>query len=368
LGAINALNLLDGVDGLATSVGIVLSISIAAIAVFTGHRTEAFLALAMAGALTGFLVYNRPPASIFLGDAGSMLIGLVLGMLAIRSSLKGPTIVALAAPTALWAIPILDVSMAILRRKLTGQSIYTTDRGHLHHLVHRRGFRGWHTVLVIGLLCLVTSVAAVISVYLHNEALAIGTVGIVFGTLVVTRIFGHHECRLLERRARQFVLSLSPAGRHRSHRNSQLQSRVQGSRQWEELWETLTHFAERFDLSSVQLNVTMPAISEEYHATWQRKEHPADSKLWRSEIPLLVGDAFVGRLSIAGACHGESACVWMGELIAGLKPFETHMLEILGDELAAGQHSDAPVDWAMSGAATSPNVPPGSTEVSEFEI
>lgn len=366
LGAINALNLLDGVDGLATSVGIVLSISIAAIAVFTGHRTEAFLALAMAGALTGFLVYNRPPASIFLGDAGSMLIGLVLGMLAVRSSLKGPTIVALAAPTALWAIPILDVSMAIVRRKLTGQSIYTTDRGHLHHLVLRRGFRGWHTVLVIGLLCMVTSVAAVISVYLHNEALAMGTVGIVFGTLVVTRIFGHHECRLVERHARQFVLSLSPSASHRRNRHVPLQSRIQGSRQWEELWETLTHFAERFDLSDIQLNVTMPALAEEYHASWKRKVHPAESKLWRSEIPLLAGDAFVGRLCITGACHGESTCVWMGELIAGLKPFETHMLEILKDEFDASQPSDGSEDLAMSGAGTSPNVPLGSTEDSEL--
>ncbi|MBI2480748.1 MAG: undecaprenyl/decaprenyl-phosphate alpha-N-acetylglucosaminyl 1-phosphate transferase, partial [Planctomycetia bacterium] len=120
LGAINALNLLDGMDGLATSVGFVVSLAVSALAMLAGHPSEAFLALAIAGGLAGFLVYNSPPASIFLGDAGSMLIGLVLGALAIRGSLKGPATILLAAPTAIWAIPILDVSMAILRRRLTG--------------------------------------------------------------------------------------------------------------------------------------------------------------------------------------------------------------------------------------------------------
>ena len=341
LGAIYALNLLVGADGLATSVGFVLSVSIGTIAVMTGHRTEAFLALALAGALTGFLVYNRPPASIFLGDAGSMLIGLVIGMLAIRSSLKGPATVALAAPTALLAIPIFDVGMAILRRRLTGRSIYTTDRGHLHHLVHRRGFEGWSKVGVIAILCLVTSVGAVISVYMHNESLAVGATFVVFGTLVAARVFGHHELSLLDKRAKHFVRSLLPSAKRRSRQQTQLLTHVQGNRQWEELWETLTRFAERFDLSAIQLNVTMPAIEEEYHAVWKRKQHPPESTLWRSEIPLLSGKATVGRLQITGACHGDSVCVWMGELIAGLKPFESHMLEILNDEAESKRELDA---------------------------
>ena len=153
LGAINALNLIDGVDGLATGVGIVLSVCIAAIAAFIGHTTEAFLALSMAGALGGFLFYNRAPASIFLGDAGSMLIGLVVGALAIRGSFKGPATAALAVPMAIWAIPIFDVAMAILRRHLTGRSIYTTDRAHLHHSLLKRGFSSTKTATIIGLLC-----------------------------------------------------------------------------------------------------------------------------------------------------------------------------------------------------------------------
>ena len=89
LGAINALNLIDGVDGLASTTGIVLSLSVAAVTYILGGRPDGMLiSLALAGALTGFLMYNFPPARMFLGDSGSMLIGLVLGCVALKCSLK----------------------------------------------------------------------------------------------------------------------------------------------------------------------------------------------------------------------------------------------------------------------------------------
>jgi UDP-GlcNAc:undecaprenyl-phosphate GlcNAc-1-phosphate transferase len=79
-----------------------------------------------------------------------MLIGLVLGALAIRGSFKGPASVALVAPIAIWAIPILDVVMAILRRRLTGRSIYIPDRGHLHHMLLKRGYSSSTTASMVG--------------------------------------------------------------------------------------------------------------------------------------------------------------------------------------------------------------------------
>ncbi|MFG0333296.1 MAG: glycosyltransferase family 4 protein, partial [Maioricimonas sp. JB049] len=96
LGAINSLNLIDGVDGLAGTVAAILSITIAVLAGMTGQAADAIFAWALAGGVLGFLAWNLPPARIYLGDAGSMLVGLVLGVLAIRSSLKGPATVAMA--------------------------------------------------------------------------------------------------------------------------------------------------------------------------------------------------------------------------------------------------------------------------------
>ncbi|MBS0201582.1 MAG: undecaprenyl/decaprenyl-phosphate alpha-N-acetylglucosaminyl 1-phosphate transferase [Planctomycetes bacterium] len=334
LGAINSLNLIDGIDGLASSVGVILSMSIAGMAWMTGHDTEAIIALALCGALLGFLVYNFPPASIYLGDAGSMLIGLLLGALAIRSSLKGPATVALAAPTVMWTIPILDVGMAILRRKLTGRSIYHTDRGHLHHCLLRQGFSNRTTLFWIGLLCVFTAFGSLASVASQNEWLAISSAVMVFAVLLITRWFGNVEVALLGCRIRSLVLSVfhvpqagSAAFRVPVH------TRFTGTRDWEDLWNTLTEYAERFDLCSVQLNVQLPAWNEDYHVNWVRRDQVDDQHEWSTELPLISNDLTVGRLQIRGRCNHGSVCTWMGELIAGLKPFEAHLLSLLEDQL-----------------------------------
>ena len=109
VGAINALNLIDGVDGLACTTGIVLSLSIAAATfIYAGRPDGLLISMVLAGGLSGFLIYNFPPARMFLGDSGSMLIGLILGAVALKCSLKEYTATALLMPTAIWAIPLFD--------------------------------------------------------------------------------------------------------------------------------------------------------------------------------------------------------------------------------------------------------------------
>lgn len=347
LGAVNALNLLDGMDGLATSVGIVLSIALTVMAILTGHVGDAILVAAIGGSLLGFLIYNLPPASIFLGDAGSMLIGLILGSLAIRSSLKGPATVALAAPTAIWAIPIMDVGMAILRRKLTGRSIYHADRGHLHHSLTRRGYTTLASVAVIGMLCGFTAFAAVISVYSEHESLAVVAVLVVVATLAVTRLFGHQEFLLLFRRTRQIGLSLVQFRQTQQKPSRELHARLLGTQEWEELWSMLTGFAEKFQLDVVQLNIHLPAVDEDYHATWQRNGSPDMALAWHTEIPFLVSGKAVGRLKITSSHIDGSSCLWIGELISALKPFELDLQSIVEeclDRMTSGRDLEDSVD------------------------
>ncbi len=156
LGAINSLNLIDGMDGLLTSVALITCISFGSIALLGGKDVTACVAFALAGALLAFLWFNFPPATIFLGDSGSMLIGLTIGVVAIDSSLKRPATIALATPAALLTLPILDTIAAILRRKLTGRSIYSTDRGHLHHRLLDRFVHPRRVLLVVSACCLAT--------------------------------------------------------------------------------------------------------------------------------------------------------------------------------------------------------------------
>lgn len=343
VGAINALNLIDGMDGLAGSVGVVLSLAIAVMAWMTGHAADALVALTLAGAIAGFLVYNLPPASVFLGDSGSMLIGLVLGALAIHSSIKGAATVALAAPTVIWAIPILDVSMAIIRRKLTGRSIYETDRGHLHHCLQRSGHSGPKTVLLIAALCTATCVGALIGVAQNSEWLALLTVLVVVAVLVVCRVFGTAEFLLMWTRAKSITRSMMKLPRQ-DETTPRLpeRARLTGTRDWDDLWETVTVYAERFDLSLVQLNVNLPALNEEYHVHWHRRRGGPEHLEWTTEIPLLAGDVTVGRLRIRGQPSEGSVCSWIGELVSGLRPFEAQMVSLVVEQFEESTRLESP--------------------------
>src|SRR5262249_17740010 len=112
LGAVNSMNLLDGMDGLLGTVSVLIAIALPVRAVLRGDWVGACLAGVMAGAVLGFLRYNAPPASIFLGDAGSMLLGLLLGALALRCTQQTTGTVPLAVPMALFALPIFDTAVA----------------------------------------------------------------------------------------------------------------------------------------------------------------------------------------------------------------------------------------------------------------
>lgn len=331
LGAINALNLIDGVDGLATSIGVVFSLALGSMAFATGHEFDALLALTLAGSLAGFLIFNFPPARIFLGDSGSMVIGLVLGVLAIRASLKGPATVALAAPTAVWTVLIFDVSMAIVRRKLTGRSLYTTDRGHLHHTLLRKGVSGTRIVIWVGFLCAICGAGALASVCYQNDLLAILSAVAVIGALVLTRFFGYSEVSLLVRSFRSFAGSLLRFSNRTRNDSQPICSRIQGDREWHVLWNRITEYAEQHDLCMVQLNVNLPALHEEYHAVWKRKHGSEQDQMWHTTLPLMAGHQSIGRLRLAGLANpAVSMSEWLAELVAGLKPFEEEVLEKAG--------------------------------------
>ncbi len=330
LGAINALNLIDGVDGLASTTGIILSLSVAAVTYILGGRTDGLLiSLALAGALSGFLIYNFPPARMFLGDSGSMLIGLILGCVALKCSVKQYAAVALIMPTAIWAIPIFDVAMAILRRRLTGRSIYATDRGHLHHCLARRGHTGVRLLLFVGALCSLTGAGAIAAAAFGSDLIAVVGVLTALMILIVTRSFGHAEMHLLANRVRRFggsLLQKSVGPRPLLHDE---QVRLQGKGQWEDLWQTLTKFAEEQGLDRVELMISLPVFGEEYHATWRTRSEVEHHEAWRSDIPLIVDGLRVGHIKIAGSVGPDSIRSWMLEKINGLATFEAQLIRII---------------------------------------
>lgn len=319
LGAINSLNLLDGLDGLLGSVGAIICLALVAMAVASGHWATAAVAACLLGALLAFLCFNFPPASIYLGDCGSMLIGLVVGVLAIQSSLKAPATVAMAAPAALMTIPIFDSLAAITRRRLTGRSIYTTDRGHIHHSMLSRGLSGTRVLLVIGTLCSLIVVGVLASLILRSELLAVIAGLTVVFVLIVTRLFGHAEFLLLKER----LLECCTPGRQVNGRTRQMEVRLQGSADWKLFWLSLTTHAEDLKLQSMCLDVNAPAIHESYHARWGRSSREEEmTTLWRAELPLMVNGQVIGRLELTGLPDEQPISSKVATLSTWVEAFE----------------------------------------------
>lgn len=161
VGITNLVNLIDGVDGLAGGIGLMLM----TLLVYVGYQSGSFVFLAagMSGALLGFLMFNFPPAKIYLGDGGAYFIGFQIGAFSLVNSHKGAVVAALTAPLFVLALPIVDTSLAILRRGLHGLPVFRPDRRHLHHQMLRTGMSRRQVVLsfyAVTLVCLVMGFAA----------------------------------------------------------------------------------------------------------------------------------------------------------------------------------------------------------------
>ena len=196
LGAINAFNLIDGADGLAASIGAVVCLTLGIIAGFQGATIASLASFGLSGALLGFLRYNAPPARVYLGDTGSMLIGWFVAAVAIKCSIKHQAAVTLVVPVAICAIPILDAAAAMVRRITTGQSVFTADRGHLHHALLLRGWSVGQTAAMAAGLTAITCAGAIASFLTGQELFAIVAAVGVFLVLAAARIFGHAELAL----------------------------------------------------------------------------------------------------------------------------------------------------------------------------
>ena len=145
----NVVNFSDGVDGLAAGVCAISAIAFAIIAFDLGRDAAGVLAAITAGAALGFLVHNFHPASVFMGDCGSNLLGLLLGAVIVEGSLKTNALVALVVPLVVLAVPFLDTGFVVAKRIKYRRPIYRPDSNHFHHRFYRMGFSQRRTVLYL---------------------------------------------------------------------------------------------------------------------------------------------------------------------------------------------------------------------------
>ena len=188
LGCMNIWNLIDGMDGLASGVGFLVSATLAVVAIHNQNMGVAITASALAGSLAGFLLYNWHPACIFLGDSGSLLIGLLIGVIGVQGSFKGPSAISILFPILAMGLPISDTAMAIFRRWVRNLPLSSADRRHVHHLLIGLGLNPRQAALLLYCFSAFLCGVVLLGVALQNEVLALilGTAGILAFLLVLT--------------------------------------------------------------------------------------------------------------------------------------------------------------------------------------
>lgn len=169
IGITNAFNLIDGLDGLAAGIALIASVTIFIIALLNNRMNAAVLTAILSGAIIGFLPYNFNPATIFMGDTGSQLLGFLLAAISIEGAVKSATVFAVAVPVLALGIPIYDTMFAIVRRKINGKPIMEADRGHLHHRLMDKGLSQRQTVLIMYFISAILGGIAIIAMQISNR-------------------------------------------------------------------------------------------------------------------------------------------------------------------------------------------------------
>jgi UDP-GlcNAc:undecaprenyl-phosphate GlcNAc-1-phosphate transferase len=278
LACMNAFNLVDGLDGLAVGVGLFATLTVFTAAMMQHNMVLAVATFPLAGALLAFLCYNFNPATIFLGDSGSLLIGFLLGCYAAIWSNKSATLLGMTAPLMALSIPLLDVALAIVRRFLRHQPIFGADRGHIHHRLLDRGFTPRRVVLVLYGLCGLAAAFSLLQGVLHSFS---GALLLLFGVFVLLGVqyLGYAEFDLAGRLlfSGEFQRSVSAQLDLRKFRAALAAAATPAG-----CWEAVREACGKFGFQQVRLSVAGEIF-----------EHSADqpeTACWTVRVPLTNGD------------------------------------------------------------------------------
>lgn len=196
VGVINAINLIDGLDGLAGGVSLIALVAFLLFGLLTNDATAMLLSAAMIGGILGFLKYNFYPARIFMGDAGSLTVGFVLGFLAVHVTQHPGSVVSPVVPLLILGVPIADTIWVMSRRVLKGDSPFSPDRTHVHHRFLNLGFEHRFTVVIIYGITTFWVVFSVLGMQLPDYVLLYSFLGLnIIGYLLLSRLQHRYELK-----------------------------------------------------------------------------------------------------------------------------------------------------------------------------
>jgi UDP-GlcNAc:undecaprenyl-phosphate/decaprenyl-phosphate GlcNAc-1-phosphate transferase len=196
VGITNAFNLIDGSDGVAGGAALFAALTLSIVFLLEGEVLGAATALTLAGAILGFLFFNFPPATIFLGDSGSLFIGFMLATMGLVTAQKAGTMLSVAIPVVSLGLPILDTGLAMFRRFVRRQPVFGADRGHIHHRLRDLGHSPRSVALALYAVCGCFAMASLL--LLHPSASVANTVLLCSGAVVLIVVQRLHIPELIE--------------------------------------------------------------------------------------------------------------------------------------------------------------------------
>jgi UDP-GlcNAc:undecaprenyl-phosphate GlcNAc-1-phosphate transferase len=203
VGVTNAFNLIDGIDGLAAGASVFALLTLFVSSLMQGHPEVCLVSIILVGAVLGFLRYNFNPATIFLGDSGSLFLGFMCAALSLTTAQKGSTIVAVAIPVVAFGLPITEAWLSITRRFLTGTPLFQSDRRHIHHMLLERGLSQRQAVSLLYLVCGFFSLFGILLLNPQRNATALIFLVLAVGIFVGVRHLRYDEFSEVGRQLKQ---------------------------------------------------------------------------------------------------------------------------------------------------------------------
>jgi len=310
VGITNAVNLSDGLDGLAAGISAVACGVIAVFAVYSGNVVMAVLMLALLGSLTGFLFFNFNPAKIFMGDCGSMFLGFTIASSSVLCSTKSPVLVGLALPVLALGIPIFDTFFSMLRRFLERRSMFAPDRRHFHHRLVDLGLKQRHVVITMYAVTLLVAGLGMFMMVTRNINSLIVFLCILLLLLLVFRVVG--AVRLRETIAgvrKKYAITHRTQEEIRCFEDVQLYFRRAIT--FDQWWQAVSVAGEKMGF----LSLSLPVVNRSgivRTLTWQHDgQSPcSDDGLLKASIPVRdrrTGPSLDLRIEICGSGSLESA-------------------------------------------------------------
>ena len=304
---INALNLMDGLDGLAVGIALFAAIILALISLLRNNLPAALLFASFSGALLGFLRYNFNPASIFLGDSGSYFIGFILAALGIGTSQKSSVTVAILIPVIALGLPLIDMVFATFRRFIFGIKIFAPDKEHLHHKLLKLGYTHRKATLLFYGITVILGLTALLVENLRDDR-----AGMILGALAVLSILGIRKLGYLDYYTTVKILGwfadvTDEAGFSHGRRTFlSNQVAIAGCDNIFQFWTEITHAAEKIKLcsASMELNPESFGGCSLSNFTWEnghKGKTGACDRFLRVELPLMSNGTHFGVLHLKKA-------------------------------------------------------------------